>query len=405
MSENREVARILRDYLADRLAASRRYRVITGDKIRSALNREQANTRKLCFAKSCQLRVGRALAADRSLSTRVMRLGKSCVVTATLYDLETQVTEKGAKAEVPCDEEGIKRALDQVVVQLAGQPDAANGTAGSDPLPAEASPVVSGGDVTVPTARLIVKVRPKSARVQVTGPGGFASNGGSSWEQAGLKPGAYKVVAGARGFISASRELSLGVDDLQTVKLTLERPGRLEVTGKPAGSRVEVTGPGGFSTVKGMPLSVRGAAPGHYKITVSRQGYLSIERDVTVMAERTATVEIHLRKATRGGRDELDDLIDAAISGPKKTLTKGEIQKGMRSIKKRVYACYNKYKVPGLCEVKVTIGRSGKISDAQVKGAFRDTPTGACVVKAVPHARFMKFTGEPIVITYPFILR
>jgi hypothetical protein len=77
----------------------------------------------------------------------------------------------------------------------------------------------------------------------------------------------------------------------------------------------------------------------------------------------------------------------------------------MRGIKGRVQGCYDRYKVPGLANVQVKIGRDGRVKSARVKGMFAGTPTGACVQSAARSARFAKFKGSPITITYPFILR
>ncbi len=87
------------------------------------------------------------------------------------------------------------------------------------------------------------------------------------------------------------------------------------------------------------------------------------------------------------------------------TLSRNDIQKGMRSIKGKVQGCYDRYKVPGLASVQITIGRAGRVTSTKVKGVFAGTPTGACVQKAARSARFPKFKGTPITITYPFILR
>ena len=289
------MTRILRDYLSDRLAATGAYRVVPGDKTRAALNREQIRSRGKCFAKSCHLRVGVALAADRSLSTRVMRIGGKCTVSSTLFDLKTQVTEKGATHEGGCREQDVKSSIDVVVRKLTG----AGGGGGAVPVgpgPDESGPVVSGGEVTRAAARLIVQINPRTARVKVTGPAGYGSTGGWSWERLDLKPGTYRVVAGARGYVRTSRDVTLTVDDLQTVKITLDRPGSLLVTGQPAGARVEVTGPEGFSAVKGFPLSVEGAPGGTYRVKVSRAGYKSEERDAEVRAGATTKVEVKLEK-------------------------------------------------------------------------------------------------------------
>jgi hypothetical protein len=57
------------------------------------------------------------------------------------------------------------------------------------------------------------------------------------------------------------------------LKIDLERPGTLEVVGSPAGARVQITGPGGFSTEQGLPVKVTGAAKGSYRLEVTLERY------------------------------------------------------------------------------------------------------------------------------------
>lgn len=122
--------------------------------------------------------------------------------------------------------------------------------------------------------------------------------------------------------------------------------------------------------------------------------------------------------------DALDDLLDSAITGKRKkparkekrkpksaasnlpeSLTRSQIQAGMHGVKGRVQGCYDRYKVPGMASAKVTIGRNGRVASARIKGKLAGTPTGACVKSAVRSARFPRFKGSPMSITYPFILR
>jgi len=290
------MARILRDYLSDTIAATGAYRVVPGDKLRSALRREQLKSRMDCFKKSCQRRIGEALSADYSLSTRVMRIGKTCTVTSIPWNLETKVADKGAKAEGGCGEEHIKRAIDAVVRQLAGP---ATSTGGG-PGPGRSDLTIESTDITRPTARLIMQVKPRSARVKVTGPGGYSSTGPWDWERKGLKPGTYKVVAGVRDYLNTHRQVTLEGDDIKTLQITLERPGALVISGTPKGSRVDISGPGDIALVKGLPLTIKGAPLGTYTVKVSRQGYQSEEQQAQVRPGATTRVEVRLKKDRAG---------------------------------------------------------------------------------------------------------
>ncbi len=104
--------------------------------------------------------------------------------------------------------------------------------------------------------------------------------------------------------------------------------------------------------------------------------------------------------------DPADDSVTPLRSGtPPQTLGRSQIQAGLRGIKGNVQRCYDRFKIPGLANVQVKIGRNGRVTSARIKGMFNGTPTGTCVAQAARQARFQPFTGNAITITYPFILR
>ncbi len=95
-----------------------------------------------------------------------------------------------------------------------------------------------------------------------------------------------------------------------------------------------------------------------------------------------------------------DDDKPAASAGP---LSKSAVVAGMNSVKPKVAACYNDFKVQGMAMVNVAIGKSGKVTSATVTGKFAGTPTGACVEKAVKSANFPPSDG--LQTPYPFQLK
>ena len=90
--------------------------------------------------------------------------------------------------------------------------------------------------------------------------------------------------------------------------------------------------------------------------------------------------------------------------GRPRTLSRRVIQKRMLAIKSKVQGCYDRDKVPGKARIKVVIHRNGKVARTTVKGVFASSPTGKCVKRAASSARFPRFKGRPITITYPFTL-
>lgn len=92
-------------------------------------------------------------------------------------------------------------------------------------------------------------------------------------------------------------------------------------------------------------------------------------------------------------------------SGLPDSLSRTDIQSGMSSVRGRVMACNDEYKVPGTVIAKITISGSGEVSSAKVEGKFSGTPSGSCVERAVRNARFKKWKGPSVVVTYPFSFR
>jgi len=119
---SRDVVSDLRDYLAQGLAASNAFRVVPRDLVRQALVREKKRSRQLCFDKTCQIEVGRALAADRTLAVAIKKFGRKCVVSAVIYDLKTEVSAGAAQARGLCGVEQIMASLDKVLTRLTGKP-------------------------------------------------------------------------------------------------------------------------------------------------------------------------------------------------------------------------------------------------------------------------------------------
>jgi hypothetical protein len=108
----------LTDYLTVLLAESG-YQVIPRDKIRDRLKGEQAESFKECYDQSCQIEMGRELAAQKILATRILKIADTCQLTATLFDLRRAATEKAASSEATCDEKSLLGALKTIASKLA----------------------------------------------------------------------------------------------------------------------------------------------------------------------------------------------------------------------------------------------------------------------------------------------
>ncbi|MBK8011210.1 MAG: hypothetical protein IPK13_07655 [Deltaproteobacteria bacterium] len=73
---------------------------------------------KACYDDSCQIELGKALAASHILRARIVRFGARCVLNAELVDLKAEVTVTAASARGNCEEEGFLNMSEEVAKHL-----------------------------------------------------------------------------------------------------------------------------------------------------------------------------------------------------------------------------------------------------------------------------------------------
>ena len=76
--------RDLADYLSSKLTESRRFAVVPREQLRRCLLVQKRKSHKPHCDESCRIELGRELAAEKTMSTRVMKLGRRCTVTLTV---------------------------------------------------------------------------------------------------------------------------------------------------------------------------------------------------------------------------------------------------------------------------------------------------------------------------------
>jgi hypothetical protein len=108
------------------------YQIIPREQIRERLASQKEASFKSCYDQTCQIELGRELAAQFSLSSQILKIGDTCRLAATLYDLKLSATSKAASAKSPCTENDLGNALEAVAFDLTG------GKAGSQPAAAPA---------------------------------------------------------------------------------------------------------------------------------------------------------------------------------------------------------------------------------------------------------------------------
>ena len=228
----------LSDYLATRLAETGAFQVIPRQEIRRRLLQKKKDSYKECVDRSCQIALGKEVAAEKSLSTRLSRMGSKCTLSITLYDLKKAATETAATERGRCDMDGIMSLLGRAVGRLAG----AGGQLGGKVTVSEfdlGSSADTGRDIENPvvdeTGFLFVDSKPRGAAVIING-----QEKGTTPFQDELMAGRYVILC-AKGalYLPARKEVELTTRGLRMSMELKPNFGVLEVTSDPPGAGME----------------------------------------------------------------------------------------------------------------------------------------------------------------------
>jgi len=138
-----EMLERLSEYLGSRMAAAGQFQVVPREQIRERLVQQKKESYSTCFDQSCQIEIGKELAAEKSLATKLIKLGSRCTVALTLYDLKRAATDNAATVHGGCSEDEIVNSLDQAVDQMHREKSGAKAEAEpaeSQPPPVEKKP-------------------------------------------------------------------------------------------------------------------------------------------------------------------------------------------------------------------------------------------------------------------------
>jgi outer membrane protein OmpA-like peptidoglycan-associated protein len=113
---------ILTDYLAAQLAGAGAFAVVPRGVIKRRLAKQKVSSYRRCYDQSCQIEIGRELAAAKSLAPTLIKLGRRCIVTLTLFDLRKATTDRAASAAGGCSEDDFSASVRRAVAKLVGRP-------------------------------------------------------------------------------------------------------------------------------------------------------------------------------------------------------------------------------------------------------------------------------------------
>ncbi len=111
----------LTNYLGTVLTSTGKYKTIPREQLRARILEQKTGSYKACVDESCQIALGKVVAAEKSLATQLLRVGSKCAVIANMFDLKTETAEKAARAKTDCSVDALMEAMDQIADQLAGK--------------------------------------------------------------------------------------------------------------------------------------------------------------------------------------------------------------------------------------------------------------------------------------------
>ena len=109
----------LTEFLAAKLTEVAGYRVVPRKTLRERLADTKKEGLSRCYDEACQIELGKAVAAQKSLATKLLQVGGSCAISATLYDLKTETTEKATSVRTDCSVDRLMDGLEQIAQRLA----------------------------------------------------------------------------------------------------------------------------------------------------------------------------------------------------------------------------------------------------------------------------------------------
>jgi len=126
------------------------------------------------------------------------------------------------------------------------------------------------------------------------------------------------------------------------------------------------------------------------------------DEDCTSAARVAAKAEAGTPGAPPPPDDSDDDDDDKPLPAE---LSRVVIAQSMGRIRGQVFACFERFRVPGAAPLTYEVAGNGTVQSVKLGGALAGTPTGDCIVEAARAARFPRFDGPLQSFTYPFFLR
>ncbi len=103
------------------VAAKSNFVLIPRGEMRKVVKREQAQSYRECYDETCQIELGRELAAQKLVVAKILRTPARCSIGIQMLDLTSATYEATVADDVSCNYEAIEFGLKQLVSRLFGK--------------------------------------------------------------------------------------------------------------------------------------------------------------------------------------------------------------------------------------------------------------------------------------------
>lgn len=108
----------LSEYLEALIAGKGTFAVVPRTQIKSTIADAKKKSYDACYDEACQIELGKAVAAEAILSTKIVKIGSRCAVTTSLFDLKREVTIRAATERGKCSTDDLVGLLDKVADRI-----------------------------------------------------------------------------------------------------------------------------------------------------------------------------------------------------------------------------------------------------------------------------------------------
>ncbi len=108
----------LTDYLSTLLGEGGKLQIIPRDELVKRIRASKSKSHKECYDSSCQIELGRELAANYSISSAISRVGSKCLLTASVWDLSKATQIEAATEKSSCKADDLIDAVDKIAQSL-----------------------------------------------------------------------------------------------------------------------------------------------------------------------------------------------------------------------------------------------------------------------------------------------